>query len=952
MKSKKHHTISYTFIIGDLFHYGHLQLLQNAKKKADYHICGVISDITANQWEPHIVCNYNERKKVIENLNCVDEVLIQNSKDPLDNLKIIHSRFPNARIILFQGHQKWGDMPGSSFIKSIGGETIQAPYYSKLSRDKIVNTFFKEAKSSHINANYRIGPVSTLGSLISTKANTLQNLKTVLNFSRIEQLFVFTVTEWEENSKMILINISSLFKNEIVIRSSSLSEDQTEFSNAGHYISYLNTNPKDENEVTKKISSIIDDYKVKDKSYKSNQILIQNQTKDVEVSGVVFTRNQRSNTPYYLINYDDMTGSTESVTSGEVGKKIEIRKSLEIKKIKEPWSLIINAVKEIELLLSGMVLDIEFAITKTNEVIIFQVRPLAANRKYHGISDDIINEKIDHIKSTYIGIQIKKSQSTIYSDMAFWNPAEIIGDSPNYLAYSLYSYLITSSSWNTGLRTLGYREVDQNLMILFGSKPYINFDYSCLSLSPKSISKSLAFKLVNFYKNKLIKTPELHDKVEFEIIFNCFYFGIDKDFKELLKLGFSNSEILELKLGLRSITNSILGGYTEILSQDKASLDEMNSNRLNQLLLINTNSNWREKLIITKKLLADCKQKGTEVFSRAARLAFIGKKLLNSIKKQLPNYSNQIDLFYSNIKTIASELEFDFKNLGNEIKNIDKFMKKYGHLRPSSYNICQMTYGTSTEYFDLSYSHKKAKSIKTTKDYKTPNNLINRISKLCSSNLISSTGQNIFSFIEESTKSREIFKFEFTKNLSVALELLADAGAELGFSRTEMSCLDYYSLLTLNIETINKTELINIWNGLSKVRKQDSELHQLISLPQLIFSEDSFDIIESINTIPNFVTEKSILANIEILSEENQENQDLKNKIIVLEKADPGYDWIFTKGISGLITKYGGAASHMSIRCAEFDLPAAIGCGALYFDKLKLNSKIILDCENKKIHFL
>ena len=79
---------------------------------------------------------------------------------------------------------------------------------------------------------------------------------------------------------------------------------------------------------------------------------------------------------------------------------------------------------------------------------------------------------------------------------------------------------------------------------------------------------------------------------------------------------------------------------------------------------------------------------------------------------------------------------------------------------------------------------------------------------------------------------------------------------------------------------------------------------------------------------------------------------DLKNKIIVLEKADPGYDWIFTKGISGLITKYGGAASHMSIRCAEFDLPAAIGCGALYFDKLKLNSKIILDCENKKIHFL
>jgi hypothetical protein len=38
----------------------------------------------------------------------------------------------------------------------------------------------------------------------------------------------------------------------------------------------------------------------------------------------------------------------------------------------------------------------------------------------------------------------------------------------------------------------------------------------------------------------------------------------------------------------------------------------------------------------------------------------------------------------------------------------------------------------------------------------------------------------------------------------------------------------------------------------------------------------------------------------------------------------------------------------MAIRCAEFGLPAAIGCGEL-FDKIKNESNLFLDCESEKI---
>ena len=75
----------------------------------------------------------------------------------------------------------------------------------------------------------------------------------------------------------------------------------------------------------------------------------------------------------------------------------------------------------------------------------------------------------------------------------------------------------------------------------------------------------------------------------------------------------------------------------------------------------------------------------------------------------------------------------------------------------------------------------------------------------------------------------------------------------------------------------------------------------------------------------------------------------LDNKIVLIENADPGYDWIFGYKISGLVTKYGGINSHMSIRCMEQNIPAAIGIGEKKFNFFSKCKKIQLDCGRKKI---
>ena len=77
---------------------------------------------------------------------------------------------------------------------------------------------------------------------------------------------------------------------------------------------------------------------------------------------------------------------------------------------------------------------------------------------------------------------------------------------------------------------------------------------------------------------------------------------------------------------------------------------------------------------------------------------------------------------------------------------------------------------------------------------------------------------------------------------------------------------------------------------------------------------------------------------------------DIKGTVVVLENGDPGYDWIFTKKPLALITKYGGVASHMAIRCAEFGIPAAIGVGDLIYQKLEHNKTITLDCKQQRIN--
>ncbi|VEH38326.1 Pyruvate phosphate dikinase, PEP/pyruvate binding domain [Fusobacterium varium] len=548
-------------------------------------------------------------------------------------------------------------------------------------------------------------------------------------------------------------------------------------------------------EIKKAVENVFESYKKDIENIDKEQVLIQAQTENVMISGVIFTRDINYNRPFYLINYDD-NGSTDSVTSGSGGKSLYISYDSKKEELPEIWKRLIESVKEIQNLLKGLVLDIEFAVNDKEEVIIFQVRPLAANYKFKDNLDD--DEKFFELKNKnrnkYLTLEnMFEENNIILSDMAFWNPSEIIGSNSKPLDYSLYREIITSSSWNKGLVPLGYKEADKDLMHKLGNKPYISVDDSFYSLIPNQISENISKKLVEFYKEKLKKNLKLHDKIEFEIVLSCYDFNTENSLNELLKNGFSNREILEIKGALFNLTKESMNNYFKILKKDLKDLDELKKVREkieNKL----EKKDYIFYIESIKELLDSLNNYGTPHFSRQARYAFIAKSICKSLIDNRYASEEEIEEFMLSIRTIATEFKEDFDLYLNGELSRKEFDSKYGHLRSGTYDIRTDRYDKLE--FNISKKEIQKKSYKEEKivDFSFKNKLKDLNFEI--------EPEEFIEILRKCIENREYFKYEFTKSLSLVIEIIILLGKALEIPRNSLSYLEINDIYS--IELYNK----------------------------------------------------------------------------------------------------------------------------------------------------
>ncbi len=773
---------------------------------------------------------------------------------------------------------------------------------------------------------------------LGTKAETLERLYGKLPLAKILPLIYFTAKQWEEEKENIWINVSqSLPGDEFIIRSSALNEDTVDASQAGKFESVGHVSGKEN--FFNAVGRVIDSF---DDNNPGNQVLVQPMLKDVKICGVAFTADPNTFGNYYVINYD-VSGSTSSITSGtssvDGSRLLYVFKGKENTGLEDGMYKVCETLSGLEKLFGKDNLDVEFAINGSGKLFILQVRTLC-------IKECVTDYEKQKQELVRIETKIKDSQypkpflcgrKTIYGVMPDWNPAEMIGIRPKPLALSLYREMITDNIWAYQRDNYGYRNLRGfPLMVSFCGLPYIDIRVSFNSFIPASLDEKISEKLVDYYIDRLVDDPSKHDKVEFDIVFSCYTLDLPKRIKMLREYGFTDREIQEITDALRDVTNGIINHKNGLWRQDCEKIHTLEKRYAG---IVDSNMPDIEKIYW---LLEDCKRYGTLPFAGLARAAFIAVQMLQSMVNIGILSAKEYQEFMNDVNTVSSNMGNDFNILSREA-----FLEKYGHLRPGTYDINSPRYD---EEPDMYFEWDKEDSGEDTGKglFRLTLDQLGRLENALKNNGLNNNVLELMDFIKSVIEGREYGKFIFTRNLSKVIQMAGKLGKTYGILREDFAYIDIHTILDMYT---SPKDMGDVFQAAVENGKKNYNITKTMVLPPVIMESSDIWYFYYPDTEPNYITLGNVRAET-IIMENVQQGCSIAGKILLIPSADPGYDWIFSHGIKGFITMYGGANSHMAIRAGELGIPAVIGVGEKKFMEYKTAAVLEINCLGKTVKII
>ena len=333
---------------------------------------------------------------------------------------------------------------------------------------------------------------------------------------------------------------------------------------------------------------------------------------------------------------------------------------------------------------------------------------------------------------------------------------------------SLYRELITDAIWAYQRDNYGYQNLRSfPLLVSFHGLPYIDVRVSFNSFVPRDVPSDLAGRLVNYYIDRLLAEPQLHDKVEFEIIFSCYTLDLPTaDGQARRAADFLADDRASSTGALRRLTNRIIHGETALWRRDRAKID-----LLAQRLPMICNAKI-DKISRIYWLIEDCKRYGTLPFAGLARAGFIAVQLLQSFVAVGVLNAEEHATFMASVDTVGSRIGHDFAHLTKA-----EFLARYGHLRPGTYDILSPRYDEAPDlYFD--WSAARASTSAPQPRFTLSIEQLRHIEQLLKEHELDIDVLSLIEFIKAGIEGREYAKFVFTRSLSDAL--VADPAAGRG----------------------------------------------------------------------------------------------------------------------------------------------------------------------------
>ena len=141
LDTEKKYKIGYTDGVYDLFHIGHLNMIQTAKEHCEYLIVGVHGDDVVEGYKNHVpIINENDRKRIIESVKGVDRAEINRFRDKIKLWELYHFD------VIFigddwKGTERWNHF--EKVLAEINVDVVYVPYTQGISTTDIKKRILK-----------------------------------------------------------------------------------------------------------------------------------------------------------------------------------------------------------------------------------------------------------------------------------------------------------------------------------------------------------------------------------------------------------------------------------------------------------------------------------------------------------------------------------------------------------------------------------------------------------------------------------------------------------------------------------------------------------------------------------------------------------------------------------------------------------------------------------------
>ena len=699
-------------------------------------------------------------------------------------------------------------------------------------------------------------------------------------------------------------NIVDSFSQKIMIRSNSSSEDKEYSSSAGKYLSIGPIETNDLETIKKSWEMVINSYEEQD----NQSVIFQNYIENAKSVSVLTSYKVGSDSAYRT--FSTYYGpETDAITSGkysEINNFFMHRSFDNLPKKYEKYNVYLKIITQLEDLFKNKQLDIEMVLDKNNSPQLLQVRPLMGkklNKESIFEEKDVIDRNLKNYKKLNKTTADRFGTNQIYSNMSDMNPAEMIGKKPDNIAFGLYKFMFTDTTWNIQRGEFGYRKYSGGkLMELFNNVAYINVNHSLNSFLTRNLQKESCEEIINYQLNKLKENPHLHDSIEFDISRSSYVFDTVEEFSKEYKNIISPSEIIKWH-------NDLI----QIDTQNKSTLEK------NKKIILSTFSKLDKSFEYSKKenikLIRDTM---ALPFTHHSRLGFVYFAQLNSLLEKEVISEDQKKLLLLSVNSISTKMKADAYEVKIGKKTLEGFLDVYGHIRAGNYNLLSSNLKNNLNFTESLINN----SQQPLEDNILPKDIYTNIEEYFTINEIPLEASAWIDMFQEGISTRENSKFYYTKGIDGILNEVSEKNT---------SDRELFDLLDIEFNEENTS---------------DMRLKNVL-MPDLITSNEDFYFYEEMSKNGNYIGQGTVIGDVLLIENEANRPNNLENKIVVIPAADPGWDWIFNYKIKSLVTKYGGPNSHMAIRCAEHNIPAILGVGENNFTVISNSKSLKIDFSNE-----